>query len=78
MGIKVRIEVTTPDGCKASWNFADSEEKTTEYALAETLGNAMAALNYVLVPCREEDTALAFLSGAQIAARVTMPDEVAP
>jgi len=30
------------------------------------------------VPCREEDTALAFLSGAQISARVTMPDEVAP
>ena len=78
MGIKVRIEVTTPDGCTASWNFTDSEEKTTEYALAETLGHAVAALNYVLVPCREEDTALAFLAGAQIAGRVVVAGEVAP
>lgn len=77
MGIKVRIEVTTPDGCKASWNFADSEDSTTEEALAEALGHALPALGYCLVPSNEDDTALAFLAGAQIAARVTMPDEVA-
>tara|TARA_R110000868_G_scaffold290945_6_gene551190 strand:+ start:144 stop:380 length:237 start_codon:yes stop_codon:yes gene_type:complete len=77
MGIRIKVEVTTPDGCRASWTFSDHEENTTEEALAEALGHAMPALGYCLVPSNEDDTALAFLAGAQIAARVTMPDEVA-
>lgn len=78
MGIRIKVEVTTPDGCTAGWTFSDNEDNTSEEALAEALGHALPALGYCLVPSNEDDTALAFLAGAQIAARVTMPDEVAP
>ena len=72
MGIRIKIEVMTGDGCKASWTFADQEENTSEEQLAEALGHALPALGYCLVPSNEDDTALAFLSGAGIAGRVAM------
>lgn len=78
MGIRIKVEVTTPDGCRASWTFSDSEDNTSEEALAEALGHALPALGYCLVPSNEDDTALAFLAGAQIAGRVVVAGEVAP
>lgn len=78
MGIRVKVEVITADGCRACWSFADEESNTTESTLAETLGHAVAALGYCLIPSNESDTALAFLQGAGISGLVQMEGEVTP